>query len=351
MQMPPIAASDLNEILAATAPLWQEMRGQRLFVTGGTGFFGCWLVESFLHINRALSLGATLTVLTRNPEAFLNKVPHLRGEPSLSLVLGDVRDFVYIEPHGYVIHAATDASARQLAEEPLQMLSTLLAGTERVLRFAAAAGTRKLLLTSSGAVYGPQPEDTTRMPETYPGAPDPLLRGSVYGEGKRASELLSALAENDLLSIKIARCYAFVGPHLPLDQHFAAGNFLSDALAGRDIAIASDGRSVRSYLYASDLMIWLWTILFQGPSMRAYNVGSEDAVSIRELAEVIRTQINPEIKINVAKPASSGIPVARYVPSTLRAQQELGLSQTVPLAEGLRRTAVWHRLKSSQATS
>ncbi len=351
MQMPPIAASDHDEILAATAPLWEEMRCQRLFITGGTGFFGSWLVESFLHINRALSLGASLTVLTRDPGAFLNKVPHLRGQPALNLIHGDVRDFTYLEPHAYVIHAATEASARQLAEDPLQMLSTLLAGTERILRFAAGAGTRKLLLTSSGAVYGPQPEGTPHLPETYPGAPDPLLRGSVYGEGKRASELMSSLAANETLSIKIARCYAFIGPHLPLDQHFAAGNFLADALAGRDIAIASDGRSVRSYLYASDLMIWLWTILFQGPSMRAYNVGSEDAVSIRELAEVTQAQINPEIKVNVAKPADFGSAVARYVPSTLRAQQELGLTQTVPLAEGLRRTAAWYRLKSSWANS
>ncbi len=152
--MPPIALSDLDEILAGTAELWGEMRGQRLFLTGGTGFFGCWLVESFLHINRMLSLGAGLTVLTRDPEAFLKKVPHLRGQSALELVHGDVRDFVYAEPHDFVIHAATQASARQLAEEPLQMLSTLLAGTERVLQFAGTARTRKLLLTSSGAVYG-----------------------------------------------------------------------------------------------------------------------------------------------------------------------------------------------------
>jgi dTDP-glucose 4,6-dehydratase len=148
------------------------------------------------------------------------------------------------------------------------------------------------------------------------------------------------------LEIKIARCYAIVGPHLPLDTHFAAGNFLGDALAGRTIRIASDGSSVRSYLYASDLAIWLWTILFRAPSMRAYNVGSEDAVTIRELAAITMRAVNPAITVEVAQPIDPARVPHRYVPSTARARDELGLLQTVSLGDGLRRTAAWHQLES-----
>jgi nucleoside-diphosphate-sugar epimerase len=345
MPLPPIPNDDLDAILAATAPLWEEMRNQRLFLTGGTGFFGCWLVESFLHINAALQLDAQITVLTRNPEAFLHKLPHLRGETALTPIQGDVRDFDF--PAGefaYVIHAATEASAQQLAEHPHQMLSTILAGTERVLSFAAAAGTRKLLLTSSGAVYGSQPAGISQLPEDFSGAPNPLLPASVYGEGKRAAELLCALAAAAGFEPKIARCFAFLGPHLPLDAHFAAGNFLRDALAGRPISIASDGSSIRSYLYAADLAIWLWTILFRAPSLRAYNVGSEDAVSIRELAQTIANNVSPGLPVQCGPSGRSGTPPHRYVPSTARAQADLNLRQTVPLAESVRRTAAWHRL-------
>ncbi len=345
MAAPPLPPRDLDEILDATRPLWDEMRGQPLFLTGGTGFFGCWLVESFLHINRALVLDARITVLSRDPERFLAKVPHLRGEAALTLHAGDVRDFPF--PEGkfpYVIHAATEASARQLAEHPHQMLSTILAGTERTLDFAAQAGTRKLLLTSSGAIYGPQPATLTHVPEDFAGAPDPLLPQSVYGEGKRASELMCALAAQSSMEVKIARCYAFLGPHLPLDTHFAAGNFLGDALTGRPIAIASDGTALRSYLYASDLTAWLWTMLFRAPSLRAYNVGSEQAVSIRQLAEAAAAAVNPETPITVARSATPGALPARYIPATARAQQELGLCQTVSLDEAFRRTAAWHRL-------
>ena len=343
MPSPPLPRRDLDDILAATAPLWQAMRSERLFLTGGTGFFGCWLVESFLHCNRELALGAHVTVLTRDPEAFLRKVPHLREEVALSLLAGDVRNFVFPPgDYGFVLHAATEASARQMAEQPHEMLSTILAGTERVLSFAAGASTRKLLLTSSGAVYGPQPGDLPHVPEEYTGAPDPLLAGSLYGEGKRAAELLCALAAGTGLEAKIARCFAFVGPHLPLDAHFAAGNFLADVLHGRPIAIASDGTTLRSYLYAADLMVWLWTILFSAPSMRAYNVGSEDAVSIADLARIAAGLAQPALEVSVAQVPTPGKAPARYVPATERARRELGLRQTVPLGEALQRTLDWH---------
>ncbi len=344
---PPLPQSDLEEVLAATAPLWPELRNQQLFLTGGTGFFGTWLVETFLHANRALALNARLTVLTRNPEAFARKAPHLAHDPSLRLLEGDVRNFTF--PSGdypYVIHAATEASARQLAEAPFAMLDTIVDGTRHILDFAATHGTQKFLLTSSGGVYGRQPPHLPNIPEDYPGAPDPLDPASTYGEGKRLSELLCALhARTTACEYKIARCFAFLGPHLPLDAHFAAGNFLADALAGRHIRIASDGTAIRSYLYATDLAIALWTMLFRAPSLRAYNIGSDQPVTIRDLAGLAVASVNPALSVTLAKPPDQNAVPHRYVPSTARAASELNLHPTVTLAEAFSRTAAWHRLK------
>ena len=332
-------------MLDATAPLWERMLGQRVFLTGATGFFGAWLLESFAFANRELGLKAQAVALSRRPEAFAAKMPHLLiAGNGIELHAGDVRDFVF--PAGsfqYVVHAATEASAKQLAEAPAEMLSTMLAGTQRTLDFAVQCGARRLLLTSSGAVYGRQPSDVVHLAEEYAGAPDPTQVSSVYAEGKRASELICALtAKQHGLECAVARCWAFCGPHLALDIHFAIGNFIRDVMAGGPIRIAGDGTPTRSFLYAGDLAIWLWTMLFEAPSLRAYNVGSAESVSILELAHAVRDALGSTCAIEVAKVPVSGAPVSRYVPSVERAERELGVRQTVPLRETIRRTAAWY---------
>jgi dTDP-glucose 4,6-dehydratase len=346
--------NDLEQIRSATEDLWDEMRGQRLFLTGGTGFFGAWLVESFCHVNRKLGLDATVTVLSRDPAKFAAKCPHLVSDPAVTMLAGDVRDFAF--PEGefrFVIHAATEASLKQSQEQPLEMLTTILDGTARTLEFAARCGARKFLLTSSGAVYGRQPVEMTHVPETYPGAPDPLDAASVYAEGKRASELMCAVYQKTAAAhgiefeAKIARCWACCGPHLPLDAHFAVGNFIGDVLAGRPISIAGDGTPRRSYLYASDLMVWLWTTLFRAPALVPINVGSANDVSIRELADIVAETLAPGTEVRVAKQAVGGAAPARYVPSVTRAEEMLGLRETVGLAEQIRRTTEWHRSRVS----
>jgi dTDP-glucose 4,6-dehydratase len=342
-------ADDLEMIRSATEGLWEEMRGQRIFITGGTGFFGCWLVESFCHVNRELGLGARATVLSRDPARFAAKAPHLANNAAVTMLAGDVRSFDF--PAGefrYVIHAATEASTKQAAEAPLEMLTTIVDGTRRTLDFAAQCGARKFLLTSSGAVYGRQPAEMTHVPESYAGAPDPLDVASVYGEGKRASELMCALhqkmaaARGMEFEAKIARCWAFCGPHLPLDAHFAIGNFIGDVLAGRAISIAGDGTPRRSYLYAADLVVWLWTILLRAPALMPINVGSERDVSIRELAEIVAATLAPATPIKVAKEAAPGAAPMRYVPLVARAVGLLGLRERVGLEEAIRRTFTWH---------
>ena len=318
------------------------MRGRRIFITGGTGFFGCWLLQSFAHANEQLGLRARAVVLTRNPGAFAAKAPHLAKRPDLEFVTGDVRRFPFPDgPFSHVIHAGATSSA---PVEPEEMFATVVDGTRRVLEFAATHGTRKLLLVSSGAVYGRQPPDLTHVPEDYPGAPDPLDPASAYGEGKRAAELLCALASHKSgLEIRIARCFAFVGPYLPLDAHFAIGNFIRDALGGGPIRVNGDGTPHRSYLYAADLAVWLWTVLFRGQPARAYNVGSEAGMTLAEVAQAVHDNVTPPAAVQIAQPPNPAQPASRYVPATSKARTELGLRETVRLGDGIRRTVLWHR--------
>jgi dTDP-glucose 4,6-dehydratase len=340
----PLPVEDLDLILSYTRDLWTEMRGEQIFITGGTGFIGSWLVESFSYVNRVEGLGARAKILTRNPEAFLEKCPHLASDSSVTLLTGDVRDFAFPQGHfKYVIHAATESVARRIPVSRIDMLNTMIRGTERVLDFASTHGTSKLLLTSSGAVYGRQPSELMQLPEDFRGAPDVLDPASVYGEGKRVAEHLCALyAAESKLECKIARCFAFVGPHLALDAHFAIGNFIRDVLQNKPICIHGDGTPIRSYLYAADLALWLWTILFRGTSTRVYNVGSDQSVSIIELAQEVVAALRPESQIEVLQKAVPGAPIHRYLPDTRRSLEELGLKQRIDLQEAILRTARWY---------
>jgi len=339
-------ANDLDHVLAHTQGLWDELRGQRLFITGGTGFFGCWLLESFCWANDKLGLNASAVVLTRDSAAFQRKAPHLAGHPAITLQAGDVRTFAFPEGRfSHVIHAATEASAKLNAENPLLMFDTIVEGTRRTLEFARQSGAQKFLLTSSGAVYGKQPPEMTHIPEEYTGAPDPSAPASAYGEGKRAAELLCALyAKQYGLQPKIAHCFAFVGPYLPLDAHFAIGNFIRDAQSGGPIRVNGDGTPYRSYLYAADLAVWLWTILLRGKSGCPYNVGSDEDHTILEVARTVADVARlPASAIQVAQTPVPGALPARYVPAVQRARTELNLNVSIGLADAVKRTLDFHR--------
>jgi dTDP-glucose 4,6-dehydratase len=340
MPFPPLPKEDLEHVLAHTRPLWEQLRGGRVFVTGATGFFGIWTLETFAYANQELRLGAKLVGLSRNPKAFYEKVPHLAEESSITLHLGDVRDFEFTEgAFTHVIHAGTTSSA---PVPPFEMLDTIIQGTQRTLDFAVTAGAKRFLFVSSGAVYGQQPPSMSHMSETYTGAPNPMNPNSAYGEGKRVGELLCSIAHQEHgLDTMIARCFAFVGPHLPLDAHFAIGNFIRDAMKGEPIKV-KNGSPHRSYLYAADLAIWLWTILFKGEVCHPYNVGSDKGILIAELAQTVVSTLGGSV---LTSTPSDNASASRYIPSVDRAIQELGLQVRTDLTASISRTASWRECR------
>jgi dTDP-glucose 4,6-dehydratase len=238
-----------------------------------------------------------------------------------------------------VVHCGNASSD---VPDDLEQLDTIVGGTRRVLDFAVESGAKRVLVVSSGAVYGTIPDGMIHVPEEHAGAPDPMSTRASYGHAKRMAEHLSALyAARHGIEPVIARGFAFVGAHLPLDKHFAIANFIRDGLAGRTIRVSGDGTPLRSYLYGSDLAAWLWTILLSGTPCRPYNVGSEEAVSIAELARVAAEHFR--VSFEIAREPEAGRQAERYVPKTARAREELQLAQRVGLSEAIARTARWHR--------
>ncbi len=332
-------AADLEHVLAHCGlDCWDALRGQAVFVTGGSGFFGHWLLESFFAANDRFGLGSRIVALTRDADRFRQNVGVLARRADLELVEGRASDFAF--PPGTfaaVIHAAIDYC------DPRRLFEEAVAGTGRVLDFARQAGVRRFLFVSSGAVYGRQPSDLAGFPESWPGGPPLGEVASAYAEAKRAGELLcAALRAESGLETVCARAFGFLGPYQPLHLGAAVGNFLGDALAHRPIQIGGDGTPLRSYLYASDLAIWLWRILLFGAPGRAYNVGGDSAISIRDLAHLVAETVQPGQPVTIARRPDPAGPTNRYLPDITRARSELGLAARVGLREAIARTAAWH---------
>lgn len=344
--------ADRKHILERSGDLWEALRGARIFVTGGTGFVGTWMMEAFAAANEAYHLQAKAVLLTRDPVRFHNRAPHLAKAPSLEFVTGNATSFT--APQGsfdYIVHAATERSFEPDAARPLGILEPDLIATRRVLDLAVSSGARRFLFTSSGAVYGASASTLERVPENYSGAPDVLEARGAYGESKRVSEFAcTSYARLHGFDAVVARLFAFSGPHLPLDEGYAIGNFVRDVLQGRNISIAGDGTARRSYLYAADLAVWLWTLLIRGTAGRAYNVGSPDAVTIQELADTVAQTLAPGTDVSVARSPVPGAAPSNYIPDTTRAQQELALRAWIDLPDALRRTHAFY-LETQRTTA
>lgn len=308
--------------------------GGRVLITGGTGFFGKWLLSLFLFAGK--NPDTEIVVLSRNPAQFAAQYPMFGKSSNITFIQGDVLDFSFpAGPFDYVIHAATETNAKLERENPDGLYSVIVDGTRRVLEFSKQAEVKRVLYISSGAVYGVQPPELLRMPEVFPCNPV-----TVYGKGKLAAEQM-CLASG--IETVVARPFAFVGPWLPLDAHFAIGNFIGSCLRNEPVEIKGDGTPLRSYMYGSDLAEWLLAILLRGESSQTYNVGSDEAISISDLARLVRECAGTQNEIIVHGNKAPGSLPARYVPSIDRAKNELALRLHCSLPDAIRRTIDWHR--------
>lgn len=342
----PLPREDLEHVLRGAKDVWPHLQGARIFITGASGFFGRWLIESLLAANKIYSLGVRVVALSRNPAATRENLPHM-GVSEIDWIQGSVAtlepDVLNGEHFDYVLHLATESDLKADRDSAFAVIAE---GTRRALAVADFTSARRFLFTSSGAIYGNQPHEMPRIPEAYAERSRAPVSEGPYADpaaAKRyAEELCVARAKSGGLDVVIARCFSFAGPGLPIDTKFAFGNFIRDALAGDPIVITGDGSPVRSYLYSADLAVWLWTLLLRGRSGAAYNVGSERGVSIRRLADLVAKECSGSIVKVLSKPIPGAMP-ERYVPQTSLAQEEIGLTENFNLEEMIRRSLEWNR--------
>jgi len=320
---------------------WSELSGQSIFVTGGSGFFGSALLNSLLESNKKRNLNINITVLTRDIYSFTINNPKIANSKCIKLIEGNVINFDFPnEKFSKIFHLATTSAAETYNGEPqLNKYKTLVDGTERVLQFAVSCKADKVIFTSSGVVYGELPQGMKSVKEGYLGAPNTTLPSSALAQGKRSAEfLISYYADLYGFDYVIARCFSFVGPFLPLELHYAIGNFVFDALYSDTIKIKGDGTPLRSYLDVNDLIIWLLRLSSTTCKHKIYNVGSDQSLTILDLAKKIRNIISPEKEINILGDLTHSIGnFSRdcYVPNIDCAKNELALKVWIDIDKAI----------------
>jgi len=315
----------------------------QLLLTGGTGFFGRSLIRHYLAHRREFRFG--IVVLSRDPERFQSDYPELSACDGLTFHKGDIQlraSLPWQKSFSHVLHAATDSTLGP-SLSPLQRFQQIVEGTTNILDLAVATGARRFLLTSSGGIYGPQPSDLEAIPEDWRGSPPMEETSTAYSQAKRAAEHLCALyREAHGLQTVVARCFAFVGRDLPLNAHFAIGNLIQDSISAKQITVAGDGTPLRTYLDQSDLAHWLWTLMIEGLSGEAYNVGSNRVISIAELAYLIRDLLSPAKKVRILGTPQATGSRSRYVPSIKKISSLHTLSPKISLEQAIVNAARAH---------
>lgn len=337
--------NDLEFIYSKIEQFKSEFSNKSIFITGGTGFFGQWIVRSLLYLDSKENLNIKIGLLTRNAKKTLHKVDFF-NDNRITLYEGDIKDFEFPKDYfNYIIHGASTSSVDKFnGEKPLERFLILSEGTKRILDFAVSVNVEKFFLISSGGVYGKQPENILEIKENDNTAPSTLDLNSCYGEGKRVSELLSFMYSSEYgFELKIARCFAFVGPYMDFDIHFAVGNFINQALNGEDIVINGTGLQSRTYMYMSDFVVWLINILIKGKNQVPYNVGSDEVVTIKELAQKVKVVTRAESNIKILGTYQNIDTTDRYIPSIDLVKKDLGLEIYTPLDKALLKTSNFRR--------
>ena len=334
-------SEDVKVIHSRLGPALTSLQNKKIFITGGTGFFGRWLLQILCTLVRDENYQIDIYLLSRNPGLFIKEHANFPFTQFIHFIEGEVTNFKLPDiEFDYLIHMATTAAAETFAgEDQLKKIDLLYRGTRNTLENAVARGVKKVLFTSSGVAYGPSQGQF--LSEEMLQAPQTNLEASALGEGKRLAEYLVAyFAQKSDYSYSIARCFSFFGPFLPLDIHYAIGNFVRDALVADKILIKGGGQELRSYLYIADAWVWLIKMLIEADN-QIYNVGSSNVLSIEKLATEVRNVLCPQKKIEILKLNHDVGNFRRdiYVPNNDKIKKKFHVQEWTSLRDGIKRMA------------
>ncbi|MDB6025508.1 MAG: dTDP-glucose 4,6-dehydratase [Verrucomicrobiales bacterium] len=344
-----LVRQDAEAVVANRTHLLSSLRNSHIFITGGTGFLGTWLLELLSVLNAKHNFNIQASVLSRSALQFAEKYKHLGSRPEFRFINGDIRYLTEVpRATNYIIHAAALTDRRLFASNPTLVGEVNAVGAMRLLRAADLLDDLKqIVLVSSGLVAGPQALNVERIDENYTSGIPCNTANAIYPESKRFAEsMATSFVSESKLPLVIVRPFAFLGPYQSLELPWAITDFIRDSLAGRPIKIMGDGSTVRSLMYASDYAFWTLAALSRGTPREVYNIGSPEGIHLLALAKLITQHFSPLPEI-LTKVGQSGHDATRLVPNIAKAQRDLGVQVTVSLSDAIQNTITWHKTAAS----
>jgi len=309
-------------------------------ITGSTGFVGRSLIAIGTHLNDVYDAQLTFDLVTRNSPS--SEFPTLMDRTDTNFVLSEIGKHLVVSSRADLIfHCATPASADLNQNDPQRMFALNVEGARWITdNDELLRSSPRVVFTSSGAVYGPQPHNVLKIPENQHEVFSSDQPISAYAEGKRAAEeLFLSAGENGGLDPVIARLFAFSGVGLPLDRHFAIGNFVRDAQKNQNIIVRGTGHDVRSYLDSRDMAIWLWKAATTNDGCDPLHIGSSNPISVGDLAIKVKTRakivLDRDVEVITLGDVTDFKSSSRYVPENAQTRERLKVDEWTSLDESI----------------
>ena len=338
-----VFVEDVRIIADELSDFHDDLKGKTVLIAGGKGFLGTYFKNVLIQINETLSKPMKIIIMD---SLITSKEKNDEKNPNIEFLEQDISQSFEIQNDiDYIIHTASIASPPTYRKFPIKTVDVNYEGTKNLLELAKEKKITSMLFLSSSEIYG-DPE-IFPTPESYVGKVSCTGPRACYDESKRLAETISILYFQQYnVPVKIARPFNVYGPYLNLNDGRIIPDFMNNAINKSQIIIHSDGTPTRSFCYASDAISGFFKLLFSNHNGIICNVGNDEEVSVKNVANIIQNIMNKPISIKMEKsedPNYTKDNPQRRCPDLSLIKKTVNYQPNVNLEEGLKRVYMWYR--------
>lgn len=316
----------VKSVVAADFIPWEKLQDATILVTGATGLIGTSFIKSLDYVNTIKKLNIKILALVRNEaradERFADIIPH----GMIRFIVGNVEDLPEVkEKVDYILHAASQTASKEFVQHAVETIETSVLGTFNLLKLAKEKQCKGFVYLSSMEVYG-YPEKGHKVTEDEIGAMTPLdLRNSYPISKVMAEAMCCAYVREYNVPAMICRLTQTFGPGVHYNDNRIFAYFGRCVKEKKNIVLKTKGETERCYLYTTDAVTAILTILLKGEPGQAYNAADESTYcSIAEMAERVAADGDIQVEYDIQPEAANGFPQTLYMNLDTSALQKLG---------------------------